>query len=78
MLEKNPPLFDPAFFSIAPQETEAIDPQQRILLETVYKAIGNAGLSLHGLKGNQTSASVGSMSADYTDTQTRDVESLSQ
>ncbi|KAI4230036.1 MAG: hypothetical protein L6R36_000415 [Xanthoria steineri] len=77
-LEENPRLFDSGFFSIAPREAEAIDPQQRILLETVYEAMENAGLSLHGLRGSQTSAYVGSMSADYTDTQTRDVESLSQ
>lgn len=38
----------------------------------------NAGLSLYGLNGSQTSASVGSMSAEPTDTQTQDVESLSQ
>ena len=77
-LEENPRLFDSGFFSIAPREAEAIDPQQRLLLETVYEAMENAGLTLHGLKGSQTSAYVGSMSADYTDTQTRDVESLSQ
>ena len=77
-LEENPRLFDSGFFSIAPREAEAIDPQQRILLETVYEAMEDAGLSLYGLKGSQTSAYVGSMSADYTDIQTRDVESLSQ
>ncbi|KAL8780315.1 MAG: hypothetical protein Q9213_006513 [Squamulea squamosa] len=77
-LEENPRLFDSGFFSIAPREAEAIDPQQRLLLETVYEAMENAGLTLRGLKGSQTSAYVGSMSADYTDIQTRDVESLSQ
>ncbi|KAL8727344.1 MAG: hypothetical protein Q9166_006112 [cf. Caloplaca sp. 2 TL-2023] len=77
-LDENPRLFDSGFFSIAPREAEAIDPQQRLLLETVYEAMENAGLTLHGLKGSQTSAYVGAMSADYTDTQTRDVESLSQ
>ncbi|KAL8721657.1 MAG: hypothetical protein Q9225_001706 [Loekoesia sp. 1 TL-2023] len=77
-IEEDPRLFDSAFFSIAPREAEAIDPQQRLLLETVYEAMENAGLTLHGLKGSQTSAYVGAMSADYTDTQTRDVENTSQ
>ncbi|THC93486.1 hypothetical protein EYZ11_007042 [Aspergillus tanneri] len=77
-IEEDPRLFDAGFFSIAPREAEAIDPQQRLLLETVYEAMENAGLTIHGLKGSQTSAYVGAMSADYTDTQTRDVENMSQ
>ncbi|KAI9040688.1 PKS-NRPS hybrid synthetase psoA [Aspergillus affinis] len=77
-IEEDPRLFDAGFFSIAPREAEAIDPQQRLLLETVYEAMENAGLTLQGLKGSMTSAYVGAMSADYTDTQTRDIENLSQ
>ncbi|ORY71799.1 putative hybrid NRPS/PKS enzyme [Pseudomassariella vexata] len=77
-IEEDPRLFDCGFFSIAPREAEAIDPQQRLLLEVVYEAMENAGLTLQGLKGSQTSAYVGAMSADYTDTQTRDVENMSQ
>lgn len=77
-IEEDPRLFDCGFFSIAPREAEAIDPQQRVLLETVYEAMENAGLTLHGLRGSQTSAYVGAMSADYTDTQTRDLEDMSQ
>lgn len=33
--------FDAPFFSITPAEAECMDPQQRRLLETSYKAIEN-------------------------------------
>lgn len=45
------------------------------MLETVYEAIENAGLTLHGHKGSQVSAYVGAMSAD---THTRNIENISQ
>ncbi|RDL31028.1 Nonribosomal peptide synthetase 14 [Venustampulla echinocandica] len=77
-IEEDPRHFDAGFFSIAPHEAESIDPQQRLLLETVYEAMENAGLTLHGMRGSETSAYMGAMSADYTDTQLRDVENISK
>ncbi|KAL4745664.1 hypothetical protein BDW72DRAFT_198425 [Aspergillus terricola var. indicus] len=77
-LEEDPRYFDAGFFSIAPREAESIDPQQRLLLETVYEAMENAGLTLNGMRGSATSAYMGAMSADYTDTQLRDIENVSK
>ena len=38
-----PEWFDAAFFNVAPREAEAMDPQQRIFLETCWHALENAG-----------------------------------
>lgn len=40
---KNPSAFDNSFFSISPREAKSLDPQQRVLLQTAYTAIENAG-----------------------------------
>ncbi|KAI1778541.1 Nonribosomal peptide synthetase 14 [Hypoxylon cercidicola] len=77
-IEEDPRRFDAGFFNISPREAESIDPQQRLLLETVYEAMENAGLTLSGMRGSETAAYMGAMSADYTDTQLRDIENVSQ
>jgi hybrid polyketide synthase/nonribosomal peptide synthetase ACE1 len=38
-LDEDPTLFDNGFFNIQPSESEAIDPQQRLLMETVYDSL---------------------------------------
>ncbi|XXG95636.1 hypothetical protein Hte_001904 [Hypoxylon texense] len=48
-------LFDANFFSLTPTEASALDPMQRILLETTYKAFENAGIRLEDVKGSQSS-----------------------
>jgi acyl transferase domain-containing protein len=40
-------LFDAAFFSYSPREAEAIDPQQRIMLECAWSALEDAGYDPH-------------------------------
>lgn len=69
-------LFDAAFFRINPKEAEGMDPQQRILLETVYEALEAAGYPLEAVSGTRTSVHVGVMNADYTDIQSRDPETM--
>ncbi|PKY00558.1 hypothetical protein P168DRAFT_260046 [Aspergillus campestris IBT 28561] len=77
-LDEDPRCFDTVFFNISPKEAEAIDPQQRILLEMVYEAMEAAGLTLQGLQGSDTSVYAGLMIRDYMDVQARDPDYFSQ
>ncbi|KAK3693043.1 polyketide synthase module [Podospora appendiculata] len=76
ILEEDPTLFDAAFFSISPLEAAGMDPQQRILLETVYESLETAGHPLQAISGSPTAVFVGSMTNDYYDIQVRDPETL--
>ncbi|KAJ5087476.1 type I iterative polyketide synthase [Penicillium angulare] len=68
--------FDAKFFSIPPGEAEAIDPQQRILLEVVYEALESSGHTLADLSNSNTGAFVGLMSQDYFALNGHDVNSV--
>lgn len=57
--------FDAPFFSITAAEAEAMDPSQRLTLETAYHAIENAGLSMENIAGTKTCVFSGSFSRDY-------------
>jgi hybrid polyketide synthase/nonribosomal peptide synthetase ACE1 len=66
--------FDAQFFNITAAEAVAMDPQQRILLETVYEGLEGAGLTIEGLKGSNTGVYVGVMYVDYESVQFRDLQ----
>lgn len=68
--------FDAQFFGIKPVEANAIDPQQRILLETTYESIEAAGLQAEKLRGSDTAVYIGLMCGDYADLQLRDPEAF--
>ncbi|KAG0645551.1 Highly reducing polyketide synthase [Hyphodiscus hymeniophilus] len=57
--------FDPGFFGIMPYEADGIDPQQRILLETTYEALENAGQTVEGIHGSDTSVYIAAFARDY-------------
>lgn len=64
-LDQDPGVFDAPFFSITSKEAVAMDPQQRWLLETSYRALENAGIPVEQVAGTQTSVYVASMTDDY-------------
>ncbi|KAK8850862.1 polyketide synthase [Apiospora arundinis] len=66
--------FDADFFSIAPTEASAMDPMQRWLLETAYRALENAGIPMESVSGTPTAVYTGSFSGDYSLQLSRDPE----
>ncbi|MGI8604885.1 MAG: SDR family NAD(P)-dependent oxidoreductase [Verrucomicrobiales bacterium] len=57
--------FDPQFFGISPREAPYVDPQHRLLLETAWEAIEDAGLVLDLEKGTDIGVFVGISHNDY-------------
>ncbi|ETR65974.1 MAG: hypothetical protein OMM_13431, partial [Candidatus Magnetoglobus multicellularis str. Araruama] len=59
--------FDPLFFNISPREAEWMTPQQRLLLQTVWKTIENAGYKASHFSGSETGVFIGYTGSDYSD-----------
>ena len=57
--------FDAPFFHISPVEAQLLDPQQRLILETCWRAIEDAGIDPEGLKDSRTGVYAGISNNDY-------------
>lgn len=65
ILSEDPRHFDARFFGMKGVEANATDPQQRILLQTIYEGIEATGLPMNSLRGSDTAVYVGLMCGDY-------------
>ena len=57
--------FDAAFFRISPAEAQLMDPQQRMMLETSWQALEDAGIDPDRLKGGRTGVYTGISNDEY-------------
>jgi acyl transferase domain-containing protein len=68
--------YDAEFFGISDAEAERLDPQQRLLAETVWEAMEDAGIPLAQLQAVPTGVFVGIYGTDYLQLQLADARSV--
>ncbi|KAK1147595.1 Type I Iterative Polyketide synthase (PKS) [Aspergillus melleus] len=75
-MQEDPALFDASFFGISGAEAAVMDPQHRMVLETAYRALENAGIPMEKANGTKTAVYTGSMTNDYSHMAHRDPENM--
>ncbi|ORY71934.1 beta-ketoacyl synthase, partial [Pseudomassariella vexata] len=68
--------FDNSFFGMNNIEASYMDPQQRKLLEVVFKCFEDVGVSMEDISGTNTAVYVGNFTVDYQSMQSRDPDYL--
>jgi acyl transferase domain-containing protein/acyl carrier protein len=59
--------FDPVFFGVSPREAAFMDPQQRLMMTHIWKAIEDAGYSAQSLSGSKTAIFMGTGNSGYSE-----------
>ncbi|KAI9711035.1 MAG: polyketide synthase [Bogoriella megaspora] len=70
--------FDPSFFGISSAEAEVLDPQQRVVLETSWEAVENAGITMGKLKGSDTGIFIAMFGHDFEQLAHKDLFALTK
>lgn len=65
LIDKDIKEFDHVHFELSEKEAVSTDPQHRLLLETSYKALQNAGISAESIRGKKVGVFIGAESFDY-------------
>ena len=69
--------FDNAFFNVSPREAKSMDPQQRVMLQTAYRSLENAGYtpdSTATFDRESFGCFIGNATLDYPDNLKQDID----
>ncbi|KAF3010994.1 putative PKS-like protein biosynthetic cluster [Curvularia kusanoi] len=77
-LHRDVAAFDAPFFSMTSTEAAATDPQHRMLLETSYEALENAGISTRSIIGSDCGSFIGGFGDEYRSIQAAQVYDQNQ